>query len=92
MTPAAGGALSGEDREKLKNACAEFEAYFWRCLLEESGLGRTGDTSGSTLGNDYSGIVSESVSRSLSRSSSLGIADVIYRSLLRCHGGPIDAS
>lgn len=90
-TPA-GGALSGRDREKLKEACAEFEAYFWRVLLEESGLSGTGDSSGSLLGSDHSGMVSESVSKSLSRSGSLGIADVIYRSLLRSYGGSEDAS
>jgi Rod binding domain-containing protein len=89
--PVAGGALSEDEKKSLKEACSQFEAFFWEFMLSESGMGKVGDSSGSMLGTDYSSVMREEVSRSLSRSGSLGIADVIYRSLINNYGGPDDA-
>lgn len=87
----AGGGLTDDDKIKLKDACSQFEAFFWEFMLSESGMGKAGDTSGLMLGADHSSVMREEVSKSLARSGSLGIADVIYRSLINSYGGPDDA-
>ena len=77
----AGGALSEAQKSELKEACQEFEAFFWNSMLEVSKFGEsTGDAP--MLGNMNAGNMRSELSRFLSRTGSLGISDVIYRSLV----------
>ncbi len=68
------------EAENLKKACREFETHLWDFMLRSVKFGES-DGAASMMGGVYSGLVREEFAGALARTGSLGIGDIIFRSL-----------
>lgn len=78
-------ATPGGDPKVLRRSAEEFEAVFVQTLLQtmDSGLKSDGTFFGGPSEEVYRGLMSEAVSKEVAHAGGLGIADHIYRELLK---------
>jgi flagellar protein FlgJ len=85
LSPTIGSRGKKLDREKLKKACADFDALFMAQMLKSmrQTIPQTGFLE-KGLGNDiYQGFMDQELSQKLSKSKGLGLGKVIYRQMLK---------
>ena len=81
--------LKGQDDQKLKEACQEFEAIFLHKMLQQM---RAGIPSGGLIGESYASkiykdMLDEQYSKLIAKSpGSIGIAELLYQQLKRDAG------
>jgi len=72
-----------EEKNRLKQACLEFEAIFVQMLLKEmrNSIPKNGFFGQSLASNIYQSMYEQALADEVSKSGSLGLADQLYESL-----------